>query len=247
TFEEMGTDFRDPKLLLINDTLSLKCYGNRWDKNKKIRYNFLFNIGKRTDNIKLSKKVEVNYWPWSFSYSKVDNAWYSLAYNTPEKIFSLVNTKNFGSFNESCNLSNIQYSPSEGRLLFTENLMYYLVRRDGSTILGTAPISNKCSINWTELPLQYLGGPAISLYKNRYLLIAGRDNYTGDLYSSENKTSIFVYDIQKKNLKRICILPSEGDTGYPGIVITDNLMYMSYYSSADRKGIIKTAKIRLNF
>jgi hypothetical protein len=41
-------------------------------------------------------------------------------------------------------------------------------------------------------------------------------------------------------------LPSARDTSYPGMVIRDDILYVTYYSSHEQKTAIYFAKIRLD-
>jgi hypothetical protein len=45
-------------------------------------------------------------------------------------------------------------------------------------------------------------------------------------------------------LKKFLVLPSGGDTGYPGLVFFDGLLWVSYHSSHEGKSGIYLAKVK---
>lgn len=67
--------------------------------------------------------------------------------------------------------------------------------------------------------------PNFIIYRNPYLIIGGRDSKSSSAKTQENRTSLSLYDLVSGKLSRILILPSSGDTSYPGLVLEgDNLL-----------------------
>ena len=93
-----------------------------------------------------------------------------------------------------------------------------------------------------------IGGPAILFpdnfkMPNGILLGAGRRFQSKP--SAEQRTGIFLVDVAKASLTNLILLPSGGDTSYPGLIWHNQQLWMSYYSSHERKSAIYLAKIEL--
>jgi hypothetical protein len=64
-------------------------------------------------------------------------------------------------------------------------------------------------------------------------------------YGEKVSTSLLVTDLEGKALKEI-ELPSGGDNSYPGMLIHDKKLWVSYYSSHEGNPSIYLAQIPLN-
>ena len=129
--------------------------------------------------------------------------------------------------------------PNEATIRFDKNgSMMILLRREsganGMLGISQAPYSDW---KWTELDYR-LGGPDFLVLKNN-LLIGTR------LYKSPtNSTVIYLTDKQGK-VKKTVLLPSGGDTSYPGMLISKKDLLVSYYSSHEGKSRIYLARIKM--
>ena len=129
--------------------------------------------------------------------------------------------------------------PNEATIRFDKNgSMMILLRREsganGMLGISQAPYSDW---KWTELDYR-LGGPDFLVLKNN-LLIGTR------LYKSPtNSTVIYLTDKQGK-VKKTVMLPSGGDTSYPGMLISKKDLLVSYYSSHEGKSRIYLARIKM--
>ena len=72
-------------------------------------------------------------------------------------------------------------------------------------------------------------------------MICGTREYLPD---GENKM-ILAKITNTGDLTKLVTLPSEGDCSYPGMVIKDNILYVSYYSTHEGKTAIYFTKIWL--
>ena len=131
--------------------------------------------------------------------------------------------------------------PNETTLRFNEaGEMMALVRREevgnDNAFFAT---SNKpySHWNWRDTGL-HLGGPNFVL--DRY----GRAWVGARVFQQEEETSALLSLIDGE-CTTLITLESGGDTGYPGMVIQDSLLWMSYYSSHEGKSNIYLAKIQL--
>ena len=52
-------------------------------------------------------------------------------------------------------------------------------------------------------------------------------------------------DVRSGSLEEFLKLPSGGDTSYPGLVVHERLLWVSYYSSHEGKTSIYLARVRL--
>ncbi len=129
--------------------------------------------------------------------------------------------------------------PNEATLRFDEkDNMHVLVRREAKDQMGVLAKSAYPYQNWTYHPLEVrLGGPNFLFLKNDRLVIGTR-YYEG----AATFTALLVTDSQGSILKTIK-LPSGGDTSYPGMVVHDKELWVSYYSGHEGKAGIYLAKI----
>jgi hypothetical protein len=130
--------------------------------------------------------------------------------------------------------------PNESTIRFDKNdIMYVLVRREAGDKMGVLAKSLPPYTQWSYTKINMrLGGPNF-IFSNdgKYLIIGSR------LYEQEaNFTGIVVADLHGNILKTIR-LPSKGDTSYPGLVLYDGKLWVSYYSSHEAKTSIYFASI----
>jgi len=85
-----------------------------------------------------------------------------------------------------------------------------------------------------------LGGPDMMLLENGQILCATREYLT-----SEQKTILLKVDLNGSTTK-LLTLPSGGDCSYPGLLLKENTLLASYYSSHEEKTAIYLARIAYN-
>ncbi len=91
--------------------------------------------------------------------------------------------------------------------------------------------------DWRDTGL-HLGGPNFILDNQERVWIGGR------VYQQEEEATGLL-TIKEGEITPLLILESGGDTGYPGMVIQNQILWMSYYSSHEGKSYIYLAKIQL--
>jgi len=125
--------------------------------------------------------------------------------------------------------------------------MYILVRRElqdkmGILLKGDAPY-NKWATNKLNMRL---GGPNFLFLNTDRLVIGSRRHLKDEDGKNYVSTGIMVTDLNG-NIKKTIFLPSGNDTSYPGLVIYDDVLWVSYYSNHEGGNTsIYLAKISLN-
>jgi hypothetical protein len=131
--------------------------------------------------------------------------------------------------------------PNESTLRFDKDgKILALIRREAGDRMGVLAESRPPYKEWTYKKLSFrLGGPNFIFLDNKRLLIGTR------IYDDGPSTGFYVTDLQGNTIKTLK-LPSSGDTSYPGMLIFENKLWTSYYSSHEGKTSIYLAKIPLD-
>lgn len=95
--------------------------------------------------------------------------------------------------------------------------------------------------SWELSPVQ-LGGPNFVVAENGHMWAGGRMIYLSP-YGGIFKTVLC--SMSKSQLRPMKVLPSDGDTGYPGMVIKDGELWMCYHSYHLDKTAIFLAKVKI--
>ncbi len=131
--------------------------------------------------------------------------------------------------------------PSEASLVFLDDdTCLCLLRRDGKP--GTAMLGRArppyTAWTWKDLGVG-IGGPQLLRLADGRFVAAGRR------VDGAARTSLMWLDPEKGAVREFLRLPSGGDTSYPGLVVHDGLLWVSYYSSHEGKTSIYLAQVRL--
>ncbi|GAB3925509.1 sialidase family protein [Larkinella terrae] len=131
--------------------------------------------------------------------------------------------------------------PNESTIRFDKNgNMLVLIRRESEDQMGIMAESKAPYTNWTYHKMTIrLGGPNF-LFLNENRLVIGSRNY-----ASPNKMALYLTD-RTGNISKIIPFPSSGDASYPGMVIHQNKLWVSYYSTHDGKSAIYLAEVPLD-
>ncbi len=92
--------------------------------------------------------------------------------------------------------------------------------------------------NWWELK-QKIGGPCLMQTPMGWIAAAR-------IRRGNTHTAILRIDPRRKTCNYLLKLPSGGDCGYPGLVWHDDKLYVSYYSSHEKKTAIYMAQVSLH-
>jgi hypothetical protein len=243
-------DLRDPKLSITPDgKLLLLAYARFRDNNNK-------SIGAKpycwfsTDGISWSSPTILTVksgWLWRLSFHR-DFAM-GFAYNRGQERLSLYKGNPLRAFHciSQNTLSKKQHGlgyPNESDIIFDSNdNAYALVRRDADT--GSAQLGHSkppyTQWSWSNLK-HYFGGPAMIRLNDEHAIAGGR------LWTSSGpKMALFTLNLKAAKMSPTLILPSAGDSSYPGLVLTEGKLLVSYYSShTDNKSAIYLAEVAID-
>ena len=131
--------------------------------------------------------------------------------------------------------------PNETTLRFLpDGEMLAWVRREGGNTLGWFGRSKPPYTDWTwKEGTARLGGP------NFLPLAEGRLVGVTRLYDKPVRTAACIIDPATAKLTGEITLPSGGDTSYAGMVWHEGLLWVSYYSSHEKKSSIYLAKLKV--
>jgi hypothetical protein len=249
--EKNGYDLRDPKLSITPDGRIMVIIGGSVYRSKELvsrlsHVSFSNRSGKNfsaPQPISFSSDTNSDMgWLWRVTwYNKVG---YGVTYqNGNEWTISLLKTIDGVKYDLVTRLQ-VNGNPNETTVrVMPDGEMLMMVRRESDNLEGmwgrsTPPYKEW---KWSSMGTR-LGGPDFIPLSND-LLVAGTR-----LYSKEaSYTAVFAGD-RSGNFRKILVLPSGGDTGYPGFVHIDNKLYVSYYSSHEGgKASIYFAEIPLSY
>ena len=241
---ERGTDLRDPELsvtpdnrIMLNIAGSIYTNGKLTGMEPKVSFSDLngknFSIPQR---IELDKKIKTGKdWLWRATWHKGKS--YGTVYQPSSNggVLHLV-VSNDGRIYKYITTLDVN-GGNETTLRFTsDDKMIAVVRRGGNGYIGHSEYPYK-NWKWNELGAR-LGGPDLIILENGNMLCATRE-YPPDHIE---RTIIAKVDLDG-NFTKLLTLPSEGDCSYPGFVLKNDIMYVSYYSSHEEKTAIYLAKI----
>lgn len=224
-FTQYGYDLRDPKFFLADSVLHVHFHSTTINPYGEVRNDYISSYNESTNKwtpaVKIEKNTKLKSWFWRITAN--DSTLYTAAYmnGEPLRLFTSTNSKNF---NESYKFD-LKGLATETTLRFYDDKLYALIRmEDGDALFGE---TNKDDLtNWTfkNVRIHRFGGPNFLKYKDGFLL-GGRDYKT-------NKTKLYTYNYNTNSLNEIYTFPSLQDTGYPGMIIENDFLYLVYFCGA---------------
>lgn len=248
---EKDVDLRDPKLCVTPDWRIMVVMGGSYYEGKKFiksrsRVSFSDENGKNftaPEAIFVDKKI-VSDASWLWRVTWFMGKGYGVIYQKSgdELVTHLVETVDGFHYNFVTTFQ-ITGKPNETTLRFLpDGRMVALVRREGedrSAMIGSSEPPYK-TWNWNSLH-HPIGGPDFIVLQDGALICAGRH------YLPERKAETELARVTLSGkYQPLFALPSSGDNSYPGMVIRNNVLYVSYYSSHEDKTAIYLAKIWLD-
>ncbi len=242
---ERGVDLRDPQLTVTLDNRIMLNIGGSLYTNGKLegmepKVSFSDVNGKNFSDpqkVFIDEKIKSGKdWLWRATWNN-DICYATIYQPTKEKSVQLI--KSTDGINYTFVTTFEVIGGNETTLRFTsDDKMIAVVRRDRERngILGISESPYK-TWEWNELE-ERLGGPDLIILKNGNMICATRE-YPPD---HNEKTILAKVDLDGKFTK-LLTLPSGGDCSYPGFVMKDNILHVSYYSSHDEKTAIYLAKM----
>ncbi|WP_197440246.1 sialidase family protein [Polystyrenella longa] len=182
-----------------------------------------------------------NNWLWRVTWH--DGTAYGVGYHTGDKRGTILySSKNGTEFTPLVKPFNDEGYTNESSIIFTEDdTAYCLLRRDSSPhntgLWGTSrPPYTEWDFKDTGVRL---GGPHMLQLPDGRIVAAVR------LYDAPVRTSLCWIDPETAKVTEFQKLPSGGDTSYAGLVWKDGMLWVSYYSSHDKKTSIYLSKVEI--
>lgn len=227
------TDLRDPKLSVMpNGHLLLIAYGRHGKvHNKPKAPTNLCWVSQTGHSWSASKEyADKGWWLWRVRWHQEQA--YGFAYNRGKNAINLHKGNPRRSFHmhQPSALSLDKHGkgyPNESDLLFDKSQAFALVRRDAdsySAQLGHSIYPFK-KWKWIDLGI-YIGGPVMLRLDANHALVAGRV-----IKKKKLVTALMKMRLSDGKLVELAVLPSGGDNSYAGLVMKDQTLYVSYYSS----------------
>ncbi len=237
-------DLRDAKLTVTPDGRFM-LNGAGMQADQPIRYHsmswFSSDRGKTWDT---GRRIgDPGFWLWRAEWH--DGSVYSMGYQTgldrSERTLRFYKSVDGERFETWIDEVKVPHGVGEDHILFLDNgTALCLLRNESGTkhgLLGKSQSPYK-DWNWKELNLR-IGGPNMIALPDGRILAATR------LYDPKARTSLSWIDPEAGKITECLELPSGGDTSYPGMVLHEGVLWISYYSSHEEKTCIYLAKVRL--
>ncbi len=242
---ERGFDLRDPQLSVTPDNrIMLNIGGSIYTGGKltgmEPQVSFSDTTGKNfsaPQKIFIDNKIKSDKdWLWKATWH--NGIAYATAYQpSKEKSVQLLMSDDGVHYTYITTLDVID--GNETTLSFTDDDKMIAVVRCDKMRTGYIGSSDPPYKEWTFNKLQArVGGPNLILLDNGVMLCATRD-YPPD---NNEKTILAKVGLDGEFIKLVT-LPSGGDCSYPGLVMKDSILYVSYYSSHEEKTAIYLAKL----
>ncbi|WP_343616091.1 hypothetical protein [Flavobacterium sp.] len=237
-FSSAGFDLRDPKFSVREDELELYMHGSKYDGEiitefRDYRSKFSHSVGWENlenvvlDNLKIStSKIAGNEaWPWRVTwYNKTA---YTFGYSLDNKLDLYTSIDGLFFKGSNTSVSKNDFFGNEATIRVNEKGDFYAIIRSQNLLLAKSTDNNKSWQVFDKIRVFAFGGPNFVFYKNK-MLITGRDS---DLM----QVILYSYDLDSQTYKKSYVFPSAGDCGYAGMVIKDVDLWISYYSSHEKK------------
>jgi len=181
-------------------------------------------------------------WLWRVTWHK--GVAYGIGYSTTaQKFIRLYKSDDGKTFDVLVKDLGVEGYPNETSILFLEDdTALCLLRRDPLRSSSTAQLGRSkppyTEWTWTDLGVR-IGGPHMIQLPDGRIVAATR------LYDESTRTALSWLDPDAGTLEEFLMLPSGGDTSYPGLVYYEGVLWISYYSSHEGKTAIYLAKVRL--
>ena len=233
-------DLRDPKISVTPEGRLLLVCGklfNKDDKRAFQSYAYLSDDGTTWEGP--HKIGDSDWWMWRVVWHP-DGTAYGISYDCNNAGTRLYRSKDGINFETILPKLTPDYKTNEEGLLF---------RKDGSAVALFRTESNIAYIgtskgdyrkwNFHELK-KFVGGPQIIETPDGHILTAART------YKGKDAHTVIAYvDPEAGKFIELLTLPSGIDTSYPGMVLQDGVLWVSYYSSHAGKADIYLAKMKV--
>lgn len=246
-----GIDLRDPKLSITPTGRLMMIIGGSIYKDRKLT-GMVPHVSFSEDGRRFSDPVPVTIndfagngkdWIWRVTWN--NGLGYGTLYSLNddgETKLSLLSTSDGIHYNLVTKFD-IPDFPNEATARFdSHGDMYMMVRRERGNQKGYWGKSSAPYTEWTWKEMDFrLGGPDF-VHLNDSLIVMGTRSH----YTSFPKTVVLAGNGTER-FQEVYVLPSGGDTSYPGLIVEDDQIWVCYYSSHEsNKASIYLAKMPLS-
>lgn len=224
-YQQAGYDLRDPKFIIKDNDLYIYFHSTTIRPYGQIRNDYISKYNPLNESWSVANLINKNTneksWFWRLTVN--NDTVYTLAYlnGIPLKLYKSSDLLNF----KESHVVNIPGDGSESTIRFRNDTAYALIRRaSGGAYLGVSHINDL--VSWKSIVeyLDNIGGPNFLIYKD-HLLLSGR---------IDGKTRLLSFSLNEKTKKGIKVFPGGmKETGYPGMFIKDDFLYMAYYTGVE--------------
>ncbi|MBX3422604.1 MAG: exo-alpha-sialidase [Pirellulaceae bacterium] len=235
------SDLRDAKITITPDNkLMLSGAAAMHDKTTKSHQSLAWFS---EDGHNWSHQHEIgqhNYWLWRVTWHNGLALGMGYSCRGPDRsvrLYESLDGKNYQMTNASVCDDGVG---NESSTVFDGDTAYCLLRRDDAPNEGLLGVALPPYRQWRWQSVgSRVGGPHMILLPDGRLVAAVR------LYDGRVRTSLCWIDKQSGTLTEALALPSGGDTSYPGLVLHDNMLWVSYYSTHEGRSKIYLAKVKI--
>lgn len=248
-----GIDLRDPKLSITPKGQIMVVIGGSLYKEGKLLGRIPQVSFSNTSGTNFSKpeKIEIDKsivswgdWIWRVTWHK--GTGYAIDYQIgPEErrgptAMYLVSTKDGKSFKKVSKIE-LDGFPNEATVRFDKKgTLYAMIRRETGDQKGVWAKAEFPYTRWDYKKMDYrLGGPNFIFLDDTHL-VAGTRMHEESVY-----TGLLVGD-KTGQFQKLAKLPSTGDSSYPGLLIHNGKLWVSYYSTHEGKSSIYISQIPLS-
>ncbi len=230
-----GIDLRDPKICEMPDGRLMLLFGGSLYRNQVLqRCDPMVSFSSDGKNFSDPEIVVfedgfVHNFDWLWDIKWKDGVGYSVGYDLEmgKRFLRLYKTTDGRHFSMMTDLGadlGVEEWPTEVAVDFLpDGRMALMVRCDAGSFMGWWGTSEAPFKDWKWNRMQYqLGGPDFVPYK-KGIIAASR------LYLPSKKTAVFLGS-DDGWLFPVLLLPSDRDTSYPGLLLKDDELWVSYYS-----------------
>lgn len=247
--EKEAVDLRDPKLsITVEGKLMVLCGGSYYESGKlQKRIPFVSFYDLKSKQWTQPRPIEVDAkikssvdWLWRVTWHR--GTGYGVIYQPVENNWGLHLVKtSYGIKYDLIKTLKLDGKPNETTVRFDHaGNMLLVVRNENGKSEGhfgfSRPPFDKW--RWAKIP-QRLGGPNFLILPSGIMVLGSRS------YEKTTRTQLSALARNGK-IRPFLTFPSGGDTSYPGMIMHDNQLWVSYYSSHEGKSNIYLFRESLN-
>lgn len=239
-------DIRDPKFSICpSNTLCIHASARERNIAGITRYtyrSYVWNSENGTNWSDAQPILDSHYWLWRVRWDKEINQAYGFSYKTGGNNYLSLHSSHDGIdfYTKKYKIFDDDW-PNETDLVFiNDSTAISLVRRspNSNSIIG---LSRKPYVEWRWEELnEKIASPNLLLLPDNRIIAGVR------YLEPSARTSISLINPVEKKITEILQLPSGGDNGYPGMILQDDTLLISYYSSHEQRTSIYLAKVKLH-